>query len=54
MALDDYPGYSGVVAGASYDVSRWYREAVATMPAVTWNVRWRDESRPATTGEQTA
>ncbi|MFC5822448.1 right-handed parallel beta-helix repeat-containing protein [Nonomuraea insulae] len=44
VALDNYPGYSGVVAGTSYDVSLWYREAVATMPAVTWNVRWRDES----------
>ncbi|WP_344477155.1 right-handed parallel beta-helix repeat-containing protein [Nonomuraea monospora] len=44
VALDNYPGYRGVVAGASYDVSLWYREAVATMPTVTWNVRWRDES----------
>ncbi|MBE1592150.1 right-handed parallel beta-helix repeat-containing protein [Nonomuraea angiospora] len=44
VALDNFPGYSGVVAGTSYQVSLWYREAVATMPAVTWNVRWRDES----------
>ncbi|MFB4271578.1 right-handed parallel beta-helix repeat-containing protein [Nonomuraea sp. GTA35] len=44
VALDNFPGYSGVIAGKSYDVSLWYREAVATMPAVTWNVRWRDES----------
>ncbi|MCF6466840.1 right-handed parallel beta-helix repeat-containing protein [Nonomuraea sp. MG754425] len=44
VALDNYPGYSGVIAGTSYHVSLWYRQAVATMPAVTWNVRWRDES----------
>ncbi|MFC4112630.1 right-handed parallel beta-helix repeat-containing protein [Nonomuraea zeae] len=44
VALDNYPGYSGVIAGTSYQVSLWYRQAVATMPAVTWNVRWRDES----------
>ncbi|MFI9596693.1 carbohydrate binding domain-containing protein [Nonomuraea sp. NPDC052265] len=43
VALDKYPGYSGVIAGKSYRVSLWYREAVATMPSVTWNVRWRDE-----------
>lgn len=43
VALDKYPGYSGVIAGKSYRVSLWYREAVATMPTVTWNVRWRDE-----------
>lgn len=44
VALDNFPGYSGVIAGTDYQVSLWYREAVATMPAVTWNVRWRDES----------
>jgi hypothetical protein len=44
VQLDNYPGFTGVIAGTEYDVSLWYREAVATMPAVTWNVRWRDES----------
>jgi Right handed beta helix region len=44
VQLDNYPGYTGVVAGTSYRVSLWYRESVATMPAVTWNVRWRNES----------
>ncbi|MEV5751458.1 carbohydrate binding domain-containing protein [Actinoallomurus sp. NPDC052308] len=44
IQLDNYPGYTGVVAGTSYRASLWYKEAVATMPAVTWNVRWRDES----------
>ncbi|GAB3414066.1 right-handed parallel beta-helix repeat-containing protein [Flindersiella endophytica] len=47
VQLDNYPGFTGVVAGTSYAVSLWYREAessTAAMPAVTWNVRWRDES----------
>ncbi|GAB3962594.1 hypothetical protein GCM10029978_018400 [Actinoallomurus acanthiterrae] len=44
VQLDNFPGYAGVIAGKTYKASLWYREAVATMPAVTWNVRWRDES----------
>jgi hypothetical protein len=43
VETDNYPGYEGVTAGASYDASVWYKESAATMPTVTWHVRWRGD-----------
>ncbi|MCK2214545.1 right-handed parallel beta-helix repeat-containing protein [Actinomadura sp. ATCC 31491] len=60
VALDNFPGFSGVIAGTSYRASLWHREAVAPMPAVTWNLRWHDEggtvlrTDPITLARQTA
>lgn len=44
VALDNYPYFSGVVAGTSYDCSVWYKESTATMPTTTWNLKWYDSA----------
>jgi hypothetical protein len=40
VQLSNQPGYPGVEAGRAYDFSLKYREATATMPAVTWTIEW--------------
>jgi parallel beta-helix repeat protein len=44
VALDNFPGYPGVIPGRQYKASLWYREALATMPDAKWNLRWRDDA----------
>lgn len=44
VQTSNWPGYAGIVAGAQYDASVWYREDTATMPTVTWTLRWTDDN----------
>lgn len=44
VQTSNWPGYAGIVAGAQYDASVWYREDAATMPTVTWTLRWTDDN----------
>jgi hypothetical protein len=44
VQTSNWPGYAGIVAGTQYDASVWYREDTATMPTVTWTLRWTDSS----------
>jgi hypothetical protein len=44
VQTSNWPGYAGIVAGTQYDASVWYREDAATMPTVTWTLRWTDDS----------
>lgn len=41
VQLDNGPGFTGVIAGQSYNFSVWYREVTATMPEVRWIIAWR-------------
>jgi len=43
VQTSNWPGYAGIVAGTQYDASVWYREDTATMPTVTWTLRWTDD-----------
>lgn len=49
VIVSNFPGYSGIVAGNSYDFSLWYKESTATMAAVSWNIHWRNGSGTAIT-----
>ena len=44
VQTSNWPGYAGIVAGTQYDASVWYREDTATMPTVTWTLRWTDDN----------
>lgn len=44
VQLGNFPYYSGVTGGNSYDCSVWIKEATATMPTVVWNLQWYDVS----------
>lgn len=41
VLTNNFPYYS-ITAGNSYDFSVWYIESTATMPTVTWELRWYD------------
>jgi len=38
--LDNYPGFSGVVAGQDYECSVSYVEVAGTTPTVAWGLEW--------------
>lgn len=44
VQLDNFPYFTGIVAGNTYEISCWYREGIATMPTALWTIHFYNEA----------